>query len=416
MVLVTAPGFPGGVVTGVTSALTVAGATVTGQVQLQSQFFATGTQSDLDTLNRQLTPAGVTLRAGSQQAQAAELIASAILTKNGPADPAPGVADAAGKAILSGYAAGGFLSTSGNPAARATLAVVIIPGTPPVTSGTSSASQTLVTVAQQLNLAGNGTVVAGPLAGSGPGSAIDVMRSGGRPDHFSSVDDADTAIGQIVVAQALYEQMTAGRSGNYGSLASATAAAPSPAPTPSPTSTATATAKQSAEPDARRRAVRAHRRHRHGERTVSRRRGAARAAAASVLGPVLAAGASRGAYALLRARPPGGAAAWSRTNHRGEPVTLLEGPAAAAGAMAAAALTPGLAGRDRAALVTAAAGAGAFGGYDDLAGSGDRRGFRGHLGALAQGEVTTGAVKIGGIGATGLAASALLGGARWTWR
>ena len=60
--------------------------------------------------------------------------------------------------------------------------------------------------------------------------------------------------------------------------------------------------------------------------------------------------------------------------------------------------------------MTAAAGAGALGGYDDLAGRGDRRGFRGHLGALAQGEVTTGAVKIGGIGATGLAASALLGG------
>lgn len=248
VVLVTAPGFPGGVVAGVTSALTVAGAAVTGQVQLQSQFFATGTQSDLDTLNRQLTPAGVTLRAGSPQAQAAELIASAILTRNGPADPATGVADAAGKSILSGYAAGGFLSTSGNPAARATLAVVIIPGTPPVTGGTSTASQTLVTVAQQLNLAGNGTVVAGPLAGSGPGSAIDVLRSGGRSDHFSSVDDADTAIGQIVVAQALYVQMAAGKSGNYGSLASATSAAPSPAPTPSPTSTATATAKQSASP------------------------------------------------------------------------------------------------------------------------------------------------------------------------
>src|SRR6202035_3604999 len=66
--------------------------------------------------------------------------------------------------------------------------------------------------------------------------------------------------------------------------------------------------------------------------------------------------------------------------------------------------------RLRGALVTAGAGAAAFGGYDDLAGSGDRRGFRGHLGALAQGDVTTGAVKIGGIGATGLAVAALLGG------
>ncbi len=142
---------------------------------------------------------------------------------------------------------------------------------------------------------------------------------------------------------------------------------------------------------------------------MSRGRGA-RHTARTLIGAALAAGAARGAYALLLARPPGGPAAWTRTNHRGEPVTLLEGPAAAAGAALAAALTPGLPGRARAGLVTAAAGAGAFGGYDDLAGSGGRRGFRGHLGALAHGEVTTGAVKLGGIGATGLAASALLGG------
>ena len=245
VVLVTAPGSPGGVVTGVSSALAQAGATVSGQVQLQSQFFTAGTQPDLDTLNRQLTPAGVTLRTGTEQAQAAELIASAILTKGGPGDPPAGAADATGKSILDGYASGGFLSTSGKPAERATLAVVIIPGTPPATSGASTASQTLVTVAQQLNLAGNGTVVAGQVSGSGPGSAIDVLRSGSRADHFSSVDNADTTIGQIVVAQALYEQMTEGRSGNYGSLASATTAAPSPAPTPSPSTTATSTVRQS---------------------------------------------------------------------------------------------------------------------------------------------------------------------------
>ena len=142
---------------------------------------------------------------------------------------------------------------------------------------------------------------------------------------------------------------------------------------------------------------------------MTRRRGP-RGAAGTLAGAVLAAGGARGAYALLRSRPPGGTATWTRTNHRGEPVTLLEGPAAATGAALAAALTPGLPGRTRAALVTAAVGAGALGGYDDLAGSGDRRGFRGHLGALAHGEVSTGAVKLGGIGVAGLAASALLGG------
>jgi UDP-N-acetylmuramyl pentapeptide phosphotransferase/UDP-N-acetylglucosamine-1-phosphate transferase len=141
-------------------------------------------------------------------------------------------------------------------------------------------------------------------------------------------------------------------------------------------------------------------------------RGAVRGARAP--GPVLTGGlaavAARAAYAALNQHPPGGRQTWARTNHRGEPVTLLEGPAAAAAAVAVTLIVPGMSARRRAALAVAGAGAALCGGYDDLRGSGARRGFRGHLGALARGEVTTGAVKIAGIGAAGLAASALLGG------
>ena len=127
-------------------------------------------------------------------------------------------------------------------------------------------------------------------------------------------------------------------------------------------------------------------------------------------GAVLAAAAARAAYTALTRTPPGGRDTWTRTNHRGDQLTLLEGPAVALGAALAAAATPGLPARARLALASAGLGAAAFGCYDDLAGSGDRRGFRGHLGALARGEVTSGAVKIVGIGATGLGAAALLGG------
>jgi UDP-GlcNAc:undecaprenyl-phosphate/decaprenyl-phosphate GlcNAc-1-phosphate transferase len=141
------------------------------------------------------------------------------------------------------------------------------------------------------------------------------------------------------------------------------------------------------------------------------------AAAAGATG----AGAARLAYSAVNHRPPGGPKVWSRTNHRGEPVTLLEGPAVAAGAIAGVLAGAGLARaglstfappawRRAAAMVLAGAGAAAFGAYDDLAGSGDRRGFRGHLGALRHGEVTTGAVKLGGIGATGIVSAALTGG------
>jgi hypothetical protein len=123
----------------------------------------------------------------------------------------------------------------------------------------------------------------------------------------------------------------------------------------------------------------------------------------------MAAVAARAVYARARRRPPGDPKTWARTNHRGEPVTLLEGPAVAAAAVTAALAAPGLAARGRAALAVAGAGAAAFGGYDDLKGSGQRRGFRGHLGALAHGEVTSGAVKLAGIGATGVAAALLAG-------
>jgi hypothetical protein len=124
----------------------------------------------------------------------------------------------------------------------------------------------------------------------------------------------------------------------------------------------------------------------------------------------LAAITARAAYQALTRHPPGGGPTWDRVNHRGEPVTLLEGPAVAAAAVAAGLVTPGLPVPARMALAAAGTGAAAFGGYDDLAGGGDSRGFRGHLGALARGEVTSGTVKLAGIGAAGLAAGALAGG------
>ncbi|GHH57256.1 UDP-N-acetylmuramyl pentapeptide phosphotransferase/UDP-N-acetylglucosamine-1-phosphate transferase [Streptomyces candidus] len=111
----------------------------------------------------------------------------------------------------------------------------------------------------------------------------------------------------------------------------------------------------------------------------------------------------------LRRRPPGEAALWERTNFEGSVVDLYAGPAVALGSAAAVALTPGVSGRVRAATVLAVLSAGGCGAYDDMAGRGDpRRGFRAHLGALRQGEITSGAVKLLGIGAAGLVAGALL--------
>jgi UDP-GlcNAc:undecaprenyl-phosphate/decaprenyl-phosphate GlcNAc-1-phosphate transferase len=134
--------------------------------------------------------------------------------------------------------------------------------------------------------------------------------------------------------------------------------------------------------------------------------GRAAAAFAAALG---AAGTATAYATARRAVSHGGAPGlepktWNRVNYRGEPVTLLEGPAFVTGAGLAVALAPGLPGSLRAAAVGATVGAGALGVYDDLRGTADRRGLRGHLAALRHGEVTTGAVKFLGIGAIGLLA------------
>jgi len=112
---------------------------------------------------------------------------------------------------------------------------------------------------------------------------------------------------------------------------------------------------------------------------------------------------------------------WARTNHAGSTVTLLEGPAWVGGALAGAAgataveavvsrLAAGAASRSAGwsgggsagAAAIVALSAGALGALDDLVGGAADKGLRGHLRALARGEVTTGAVKVVGLGLTGL--------------
>ncbi|WP_448071766.1 hypothetical protein [Georgenia yuyongxinii] len=129
------------------------------------------------------------------------------------------------------------------------------------------------------------------------------------------------------------------------------------------------------------------------------------------------------AAATLEHRPPGGRRRWERTNFAGRTVSLLGGAAAGVGATAgpllaaaavrqpAAARTGRTAGAARAAVAAAvAASAGtAMGLLDDLTedATGAAKGLRGHLGALRHGRVTTGALKILGIGAGALAAAAV---------
>ena len=107
-----------------------------------------------------------------------------------------------------------------------------------------------------------------------------------------------------------------------------------------------------------------------------------------------------------------------RVNFRGRTVSLRGGVGVAAGAVAASAqlgraLGAGAGTRPAVAAVAATGAAGAAGLIDDLdAGARDgqtpAKGLKGHLGALARGRVTTGALKIAVIGSGALVAGVLL--------
>jgi len=119
-------------------------------------------------------------------------------------------------------------------------------------------------------------------------------------------------------------------------------------------------------------------------------------------------------YVLRRKRIK--ASQWERTNFHGVTVTLRGGVAMAGAAVASAAVASALSDQPRAALGGAVAAlGGAVAGYIDDVDQGAHdggkvaKGLKGHLGALAHGQVTTGVIKIAGIGASALAASALVG-------
>jgi hypothetical protein len=244
LVIVTEPGAQGSVVDGVKQAAQVAGANVTGQVALQPKFFdlSGATQSSLSIINSSLVSTdGIVLDAAANpqtgyQQQAAQLIATAILAKTG--DPSV-LSAASAQAVLSAYAQAGYLNISnisGTPTDGNTLAVIVTPQSAPADGANDPANQVLIAVAQEFAKASTATLVAGSTTGSAQaGSAMSVLRSSGVSGVVSSVDNADTTLGQITVIEALAVQLAGGKPNSYGiSGASAVSPVVAPSPTVSP--------------------------------------------------------------------------------------------------------------------------------------------------------------------------------------
>ncbi|HXP56298.1 MAG TPA: copper transporter, partial [Streptosporangiaceae bacterium] len=211
VVIITTPGASSTVVNGVKTGLSDAGATVSGQVTLSSKFADTSASnlSLLDQLTERVAPASLTLVNGSPQQQAAQVLASALVAKDsgsgsnskgntGSNSGSGSTSSQNAQTILSSYSAGQFITVSGQPASGATLAVIVTPNSIPQDGNSDPANQAVVALAQEFGPSSQATVVVGASATSSPGSAISAVRSSGAANDASTVDNADTVVGQIV--------------------------------------------------------------------------------------------------------------------------------------------------------------------------------------------------------------------------
>ena len=247
IVLVTEPGAPSAVINGIDKAAGLAGATVTGTVALQPKFndLSGATRSSLSAINNELATTDLTVLtppANQQtvyQQEAAQLIATAVLNKT---DGQLGLSVPQAQALLGEYAKSGFLTTSGAPWNRATLAVIVAPQAAPADGASDPANLVLLALAGQFAEASTATLVAGPSAVSAASSSmISVLRGSSVSGQVSSVDNADTTLGQISAIWALADQQAGGKPNSYG-ISGASEVSPSvPSPVPSATPTVSGT-------------------------------------------------------------------------------------------------------------------------------------------------------------------------------
>jgi hypothetical protein len=197
-------------VDGVRDMLALAGATVTGRVGVTDRFTEPANNDELLDLAHTSLPAGVPdgLPTNSDGVEASAALLGAVLL-----DRTPPIAETDRRAVLTAFTNPGYLSGTDDVAAAAG-AVVFVSGPPYTGPEAARRNAAIVTTVAQLDNAGVVTVAAGADAGEG-NVVAEVRRDPRLTQTMSTVDNAGTPQGRLVVAWALAEQI-AGRPGHFG--------------------------------------------------------------------------------------------------------------------------------------------------------------------------------------------------------
>jgi hypothetical protein len=206
-----------------------AGARISGFVTLQDKFLDGNQLTTLSELTDQLKPVSLEFPSdASPYDRVAIELASVLATREesitGREDPAAGQ-------VLSGFKTAGFLNYSGQPANRATLAIVIAPAAASSDKNADAENKALVALPLALSGYASGTVAVGNADAAADGGMIKAIRDESKAeDHVSTVDTADSASGRLTTVFAL-SYAKQGKTGDYGIGPRRDGPLPTPVPT-----------------------------------------------------------------------------------------------------------------------------------------------------------------------------------------
>jgi len=218
VLLVGLPGARSSVADGITKQIEAAGGTVSGRLQLTDEYVDPRRSSDITSLvTSGVRPIGITLPVVSDAGQlGGALLAFVLLGKGERTDLSQ---------VLSGFSELHMVSDSGSNVVSSTTVVVVGSGALISANYAASAELALVTALQH---AGGHVVVAGDSASATRAGIVAAVRgANGDKATVSTVDNADTAIGQVSTVLALAD-IVKSVVGHYGTAKTADALFPSP--------------------------------------------------------------------------------------------------------------------------------------------------------------------------------------------